>query len=116
MKAVTLMQPGGAPIVIHFGPGVTIQPHDAQPEKKSIIQCNGKTYKVVGSWKDIAKKAGYDIPAEFDENPIVTPPEPAAPQVENTPTKTTKPAGGGQTKPAATKQSADNIPPVDEHK
>jgi hypothetical protein len=69
IKALVLIQPTDdghgndidLPILIHFGPGITIEPHPRKAEDFSNIMIHGKTVRVRGNWKDIAKKAGYEI-------------------------------------------------------
>jgi hypothetical protein len=51
--------PHGDPILCHFGPGCTIEPHPRSAESKTVITVHGARHTVKGHWEGIAKRAGY---------------------------------------------------------
>lgn len=101
IKALTLLSPTDdgrgkdidLPILIHFGPGIIIEPHKRYPERFSCIRIHGREIRVYGNWKDIAQKAGYVVDFEGRGAIDRSTPSPAPAKTEDKTGK--KPARGG---------------------
>gem|GEM_PF-6850830 len=74
MNAVLLYKPGeitpeGDPIIVHFGPGCSIAPHERAADTKTIINQCGQKFTVRGEWKEISREAGYgDLIDDFERD------------------------------------------------
>ena len=68
------LTPKGDPIMIHFAPGVTIEPNERAPETKTLITVNGVRHSIKGNFKDVLKLAGYENLDELPdaEKPVTT--------------------------------------------